>query len=178
MKVKKKYKDNLNGGIAKFINTIKRKDNKKDKINKKYQNDYYKIRKKFNVDYNKIDFTKRVILPQKNIEKPPPKKMIIITEFGKQLRRFGEGSYTSLIARTPMSFPIKGKKRINKSFDCGNRPDNGIFYGKENMKYNNNRPLRVKGKLRTKLINIESETPQCRVGRKHFFDKIKDNILF
>jgi hypothetical protein len=178
MPIRKSYcRDNLSGGIAKFINVNKRKDYSKDIFNKKYKIDYYKIRKKFKDDYNKIDFTKRVILPQKNIEKPPPKKMIIITEFGKQLRRFGEGSYTSLIARTPMSFPIKGKKRINKSFDCGNRPDNGIFYGKENMK-DNNRPLKIKGKLRTKLINIESETPQCRLGRKHFFDKIKDNILF
>ena len=42
--------------------------------------------------------------------------------------RLGEGSYVSLIARTPVSFPVKGRKRVNKSFDCGNRPDNIIFH--------------------------------------------------
>jgi hypothetical protein len=180
MKVGSRYKDNLTGGIAKFINTNKRKDHKKDNFNKKYKNDYYKIRKKFIVDYNKVDFTKRVIVPQKNIEKPPPKKMIIITDVGKKLRRFGECSYTSLIARTPMSFPVKGRKRINKSFDCGNKPDSGIFYENkiEECMKDNNRLFGVERKLRTKLNNAESETPPYRFGRKHFFEKIKDNILF
>ena len=75
MPSKKSYcKDHLSGGIAKFININKRKDYSKELFIKKYKKDYYKIRKKFIDDYNKIDFTKRVILPQKNIEKPLPKK--------------------------------------------------------------------------------------------------------
>lgn len=42
---RKSYKDNLNGGIAKFINVNKKKDVSKDEYNKKYNKDYYKIRK-------------------------------------------------------------------------------------------------------------------------------------
>ena len=179
MPITTKNKDNIIGSVAKFINTNKRKDKTKEIFNKKYNKDYYRIRKKFREDYNKIDFTKRVIIPQKNKEKVPPKKMRILTEARKNLLRVGECSFQSLMIRTPQSFPIKeGRKRINKSFDCGNRPDNIIFHDYKNFKNNFNRPLRIKGKLRTKLINIESETPQCRLGRKHFFDKIEDNILF
>jgi len=181
MPSKKSYcKDNLSGGIAKFINVNKRKDYSKELFIKKYKKDYYKIRKKFIDDYNKIDFTKRVILPQKNIEKPPPKKMKIITEAGKNLRRLGEGSYLSLIARTPVSFPVKGRKRVNKSFDCGNKPDSEIFFENkiEECMKDNNRLFGVERKFRTKLINIESEDPPYKFGRKHFYGKIKDSILF
>ena len=180
MPVKNYYRDNLDGGIAKFINVNKKKDFSKDIFNKKYKNDYYKIRKKFIDDYNKIDFTKRVIMPQKNPEKPRPKKTRIITELGKNFRRLGEGSYMSLIARTPVSFPIKGRRRINKSLDCGNKPDSEIFYDNkiEECIKDNNRLFGVKRKFRTKLINIESEDPPYRFGRKHFFGKIKDTKLF
>ena len=180
MPSKKNNKDNIVGGIAKFINVIKKKDNGKDEYNKKYNKDYYKIRKKYIVNYNKIDFTKRVILPQKNTEKPPIKKLILLTEQGKALRRLGEGSYNSLIVRTPMSFPVKGRKRINKSFDCGNKPDSEIFFENkiEECMKDNNRLFGVERKLRSKVINAESENPPYRFGRKHFFEKMKDTKLF
>ena len=177
---RKSYKDNLNGGIAKFINVNKKKDVSKDEYNKKYNKDYYKIRKKFKIDYNKVDFTKRVINPQKNTEKALPKKLRIMTQAGKELRRVGEGSYLSLIARTPVSFPIKGRKRINKSFDCGNKPDSEIFFDNkiEECVNDNKKLFGVQRKLRAKLINAESENLPYKFGRKHFFEKIKDSKLF
>ena len=177
---RKSYKDNLNGGIAKFINVNKKKDVSKDEYNKKYNKDYYKIRKKFKIDYNKVDFTKRVINPQKNTEKALPKKLRIMTQAGKELRRVGEGSYLSLIARTPVSFPIKGRKRINKSFDCGNKPDSEIFFdNKIEQCVNDNKKLfGVQRKLRAKLSNAESENLPYKFGRKHLFEKIKDSKLF
>jgi hypothetical protein len=177
---RKSYKDNLNGGIAKFINVNKKKDDSKDEYNKKYNKDYYKIRKKFKIDYNKVDFTKRVINPQKNTEKALPKKLRIMTQAGKELRRVGEGSYLSLIARTPVTFPIKGRKRINKSFDCGNKPDSEIFFDNkiEECVNDNKKLFGVQRKLRAKLINAESENLPYKFGRKHFFEKIKDSKLF
>ena len=177
---RKSYKDNLNGGIAKFINVNKKKDVSKDEYNKKYNKDYYKIRKKFKIDYNKVDFTKRVINPQKNTEKALPKKLRIMTQAGKELRRVGEGSYLSLIARTPVAFPIKGRKRINKSFDCGNKPDSEIFFDNkiEECVNDNKKLFGVQRKLRAKLINAESKNLPYKFGRKHFFEKIKDFKLF
>ena len=78
MAITTKNKDNIKGGIAKFINTNKRKDKTKENLIKKYNKDYYRIRKKFKEEYNKLDFTKRVIIPQKNKEKAPKKKMRIL----------------------------------------------------------------------------------------------------
>ncbi len=129
---------------------------------------------------NKVDFTKRVINPQKNTEKALPKKLRIMTQAGKELRRVGEGSYLSLIARTPVSFPIKGRKRINKSFDCGNKPDSEIFFDNkiEECVNDNKKLFGVQRKLRAKLINAESENLPYKFGRKHFFEKIKDSKLF
>ena len=103
-----------------------------------------------------------------------------MTQAGKELRRVGEGSYLSLIARTPVSFPIKGRKRINKSFDCGNKPDSEIFFdNKIEQCVNDNKKLfGVQRKLRAKLINAESENLPYKFGRKHFFEKIKDSKLF
>ena len=180
MKPSKYKKDNLSEGLAKFINVNKRRSTAKEDFNKKYKKDYYNIRKKFVDDYNKIDFTKSVILPQKNTEKAPPSKLRIYTQLGKDLLRVGEGSYTSLMVRTPMSFPVKGRKRINKSVDCGNKPDAELFWEDkiEECSKNNDRLFGVERKFRTKLINIESEDKPYKAGRRHFFGKIKDTKIY
>ena len=186
MPITTKNKDNIIGSVAKFINTNKRKDKTKEIFNKKYNKDYYRIRKKFREEYNKIDFTKRVIIPQKNKEKVPPKKMRILTEARKNLLRVGECSFQSLMIRTPQSFPIKeGRKRINKSFDCGNRPDNIIFHDYKNFKNkecqknnNDNEIFGVGRKLRIKLINFESRISPHKFGKKQYHGKIKDSKIF
>ena len=181
MTVKKKCRDNIIGGISKFINVNKKKDVKKEEFIKKYSKDYYKIRKKFKIEYNKIDFTKRVLIPENNTERISPKKLRIITEAGKKFRRFGEGSYMSLLVRTPMSFPVKGRKRLNSSFDCGNKNYNIIFYDNNNTeecKKENNRLFGVERKYRNKVINAESKVPSVKLGRKHFFEKIKKTKIF
>lgn len=156
---------------------------RKEEYNKKYNKDYYKIRKKFIYDYNKIDFTKRVILPQNNTERTSPQKLRILTEAGKTFRRVGEGSYMSLMVRTPVSFPVKGRKKVNKSFDCGNKNDSVIFNEnklKEFINVNNvkNKPCGIKKKLRAEMFNKESEILPIKRGRRHFYGKIKDSKIF
>ena len=183
MSITTKNKDNITRGIAKFINTNKRKDKTKENFIKKYNKDYYRIRKKFKEEYNKIDFTERVILPQKNREKAPPIKMRILTQAGRDLRRVGESSFKSLMIRTPQSFPIKaGRKRINKSFDCGNRPDNIIFHDYKKIECqknnNDNEIFGVGRKLRIKLINFESKISPYKFGKKQYFGKINDSKIF
>jgi hypothetical protein len=182
MPITTKNKDNIKGGIAKFINTNKRKDKTKENFIKKYNKDYYRIRKKFKVEYNKLDFTKRVIIPQKNKEKAPKKKMRILTQERKNLLRIGEGTFQSLMIRTPQSFPIKeGRKRINKSFDCGNRPNSIIYHDHNNKdkKYNHDTEIFGVGrKLRIKLINLESGISPIKFGKKQYHGKIKDSKIF
>jgi hypothetical protein len=87
----------------------------------------------------------------------------------------------SLLARTPMSFPVRGRKRLNNSLDCGNNLENIIFYDNNNIedcKKDNNRLFGVERKYRTKVINVESENPPYKFGRKHFFEKIKKTKIF
>ena len=107
--------------------------------------------------------------------------MIILTEAGKNLRRLGEGSFLSLMIRTPQSFPIKeGRKRISQSFDCGNKPDRVIFndFDTTECQKDNSRLFGAGRKLRTKFFNIESRISPYKLGRKHFFGKINDSKIF
>lgn len=181
----RKYKkntnyENLHGGLGRFINVGPKCNKKKDEIYKKYKPEYYQIKKKFKYDYNKYDFTRRVILPENNTEKKPVHKIRTFYSQEKDLRHTTDGSYRSLILKTPMTFPTKGRKRVNKSFDCGNRPDSEIFFDNkiEECAKGNEGLFGVERKIRRKEINKESVIPPYKFGRKHFFDKEKSTALF
>ena len=75
--------------------------------------------------------------------------------------------------KTPINFPTKGRKRMNKSFDCGNKPDSEIFFDnklEECNKYND-RLFGVERKIRRRIFKTKSKIPPYKFGRKHFFDK-------
>ena len=172
--------DNLEGGIGKFIETKPKKKISKQNIDKTYNSDYYKIKNKYKNDYNKYQFTQRVIDPEKNIEKMKVSKIKTFRSQEKNLRHITDGTYKSLMSKTPIDIPIKGRKRMNKSIDCGNKPDSILFYENrlEECSKDNNRLFGVERKFRTKLINTESVIPPYKFGRKHFFDKEKSTSLY
>ena len=149
-------------------------------VDKIYDSDYYKIKNKYKNDYNKYNFTQRVICPENDTEK---KRINKIRTYGSQennLRHTTDGTYKSLMFKTPMTLPLKGRKRMNKSIDCGNKPDSIIFYENrlEECKKDNNRLFGVERKFRSKVINTESEIQPYKFGRKHFFDKEKSTSLY
>ena len=145
-----------------------------------YDADYYKIKNKYKNDYNKYNFTQRVLCPENNTEKVRINKIKTYTSQKNILRHKTDGTYKSLMLITPEVFPIKGRKRINKSIDCGNKPDSILFYEDklEECNKDNNRLFGVERKLRAKAINIESEIQPYKFGRKHFFDKEKKTALY
>jgi hypothetical protein len=181
---RKNYKntiyENMHGGLGRFINAGQKCHKKPDEIYKKYKPEYYKIKKKFKNDYNNFDFTRRVILPENDTEKKPVNKIRTFYSQEKDLRHLTDGSYRSLILKTPMTFPIKGRKRVNKSFDCGNRPDSEIFfdYKMEECTKGNEGLFGVERKIRRKPINTESQLPPYKFGRKHFFKEEKSTSLY
>lgn len=179
-KYKKTTNENLYCGLGRFINSGPKYHKKRDEIYKKYKPEYYKIKKKFKYDYNNFDFTQRVILPENNTEKKPVHKIRTFYSQEKDLRHTTDGSYRSLILKTPMTFPTKGRKKVNKSFDCGNRPDSEIFfdYKMEECNKGNDGLFGVERKIRRKAINKESELPPYKFGRKHFFNKEKTTSLY
>lgn len=168
-----KKKDNLADGLARFINV---KELPKP-ISKEMKNtDYYKIQQK-----KKLDITKRVLFPYRNNDtlKKLGKKTFYSQE--KYLRNSTNGNYSSLIEKTPQYFPIKGKKRINKSEEGGNKPDIDLFFrgevGKREGEGNTGRVFGVQRKRKIKINNEESTEMlgmKNKGGRKHFLivDKI------
>ena len=145
-----------------------------------YDADYCKIKNKYKNDYNKYDFTQRVLCPQNNPEKNKINKIKTYSSQEDILRHKTDGTYKSLMNITPEVFPIKGRKRMNKSIDCGNKPDSIIFYEDklEECKKDNNRLFGVERKYRTKVINTESEIQPYKFGRKHFFSQEKKTALY
>ena len=161
-------KDHLKDGIGTYIyKNQSKKINPSKFVNKK--NDYNKIRYE-NKDYN---VTQRVIIPDKNYTKIKPNKKKFFSQ-EKNLRYTSDGSYQSLIDRTPISFPIKGRKKINNSFEC----DHDLFLRKNIQDDNGVRIFGVERKNIRKNHNYESELPKFKFGRKHFYFKEEKTSLY
>ena len=171
IKIDKSQKDHLQDGIGSYIYKRQlKKINPEIFVNK----NPYNIIKYNNKDYN---VTQRVLIPDKNTIKLKPNKKRFFSQ-EKNLRYTSKGNYQSLIDRTPVILPIKGRKRLNKSFDSGNKPDNDLFL-RENIKENKDiRLFGVERKYITKNHNNESEIPKYTFGRKHFFHQEVKNSLY
>ena len=103
-----------------------KKINPNDFINKSA---YHKIKYE-NKDFN---VTQRVLNPEKNmIQEKQNKKRFFSQE--KNMRYTSKGNYQSLIDRTPIILPIKGRKKWNKSLENGYRHDDDIFLRKKNIR--------------------------------------------
>lgn len=136
--------------------------------------DYYKIKEKKN-----IEITKRVLFSEINNETPKRKGRKTFYSQERYFRNSTRGDYLSLMERTPDSFPIKGKKKLNKSIDSGNRPDNDLFLRKQiDERKDNLQTDRIFGVERKRKIienNFESGSVRLKQsGRKHF--KIEDKV--
>ena len=176
----KAMRDNLKGGLGKFLNVKIQNEKKEKDINKIYNADYYKIKNKYKNEYNKYIFTQRVLLPQKNMEEiEKTKKIRTFASQEKYLRHATDGSYRSIMLKTPEYFPTKGRKKINKSNDCGNKPDSDIFFRNKNEDYKvDDRLFGVERKCRSRYMNTESSLPRYKFGRKPFFEKRQYNPLY
>ena len=168
--------DNLKYGIGNFMNVMIINKKKGKDLDKSYNADYYKIKNKYQNEFNKYKFTQRVLIPQKNTEPVEMEKTKRIRKFGSQeknLRHTTDGTFKSLMLKTPDSFPTKGRKRINKSIDCGNKPDSDIFLVnkmEDYIKNDDNRLFGVERKFRNRFANEESVIPPYKLAKRHFFE--------
>lgn len=161
-------KDHLEEGIGTYIYKKQfKKINPADFINKSIYNKIQFENKNFNI-------TQRVINPEKNkIKEKPNNKRFFSQE--KNLRHTTDGTYRSLINRTPVVFPIKGRKILNKSLES-----HDIFLRDINN-INEDKAVRLFGverKYITKNHNAESELPKYKFQRKHFFNKEVKTSLY
>lgn len=178
----RRQNDHFKGGLGKFLNTMEIK-NRKENID--MNSDYSRIKQRLKYDCNKYNRTLRVIFPDKNYEGPQKKtKKKFFGDKEKKLRNTSAGSYASLMDRTPITMPIRGRKRLNKSIDYGNNNSNNreedkydfFWKGRRNsIECTNDRLFGVERKKKLKVINLETEPSYLRqCGRKHF--KVEDKV--
>ena len=160
-KTKQPLNDNLQGGIGNFLN---------QKYLQSTDNNILLQRNKNNLNYEfkrKI-ITKRVLNPIFNNEPEIGVKNITVKNIDKE-RHSTTGNFKSLIDKTPLIFPIKGKKRINKSYDITN---NSL-----DINYDNFIGFEKRGKVKNRRIDIETIQYISHLGKRHF-SLPKDNIVF
>ena len=163
-KINNNIKDNLEGGIGKFL-SIENIDN-----NKTIRP--YSSRNNMNSFFKNLN-TNRVIHPNLNNETNKQIRKRINHSMEKYINK-NNGNINSLFNKTPISFPIKGKKRVNGSFDYKNSVD---IFSKDFLYDNNYNPVFGNGgKLHlSNYANKENEPKDIfSSGRKHF--KTKMNI--
>jgi hypothetical protein len=164
-KINNNIKDNLEGGIGKFLS----RENKIENDIKVRPNT---SRNNINNFYKNLN-TNRVIHPNLNNEETKQIRKRINNSMEKYINK-NNGNIFSLLNKTPLSFPIRGKKRVNSSFDN----KNGVDIFSKDFLYDNkfNHLLGNGGKLHLSVYaNKETESKDIfSSGRKHF--KTKMNI--
>jgi len=168
------YEQNNNNyfqkGTSSYIYEHEKKNNKINPSKFVNKNIYNKIKYENN-DYN---ITKRVIIPEKNLTKLKPTKKRFFSQ-ERDLRHTTDGSYQSLLDRTPLTFPTKGRKKIIRSVEY---KDHDLFLRKKIENDNSIRLFGVERKNITKNHNLESEPPKFKFGRKHFYFKETNTSLY
>ena len=161
-----KTKDNLEGGIGRFLNRIIRENEMKREREKNLSNNKYINRNK---GYKNLNLnSQRVIYPEKDTEIKKVNKKRTYRSQEKNLLHTTDGRITSLLKKTPLKFINKGKK-MNCSVEYGRKKDTNLFSDEflNDKKYN--RIPGVKRKHLTHKVNIETQPLDIFAnGRKHF----------
>lgn len=166
-KLLNKTKDNLEGGIGRFLNRIIRENEMEREREKNSPNNKY-INKKKEYKYLNLN-SQRVIYPEKDTEIKKVNKKRTYRSQEKNLLHTTDGRITSLLEKTPLQFNNKGKKMLNSSVEYGKKKDTNLFSDEflNDKKYN-----RIPGVKRKHLIhkvNLETQpVDQFANGRKHF----------
>lgn len=155
--------DNLEGGIGNFLNR---------KYLQSIDNNYFIIKQnKDNLNYEikRNIISKRVLNPIFNNEPEVGLKNIKGKNIDKE-RHSTKGNFKSLIDKTPLIIPIKGKKRRNNSYDNKN---NILNINNDN---NNYMGFEKRGKVKNRRIDIETIECISHLGKRHF-SLPKDNVF-
>ena len=167
-KIIRKHKDNLDGGIGRYLNRISLENEienqKKNNILKNRNISQKKALKYLNLN------SQRVIYPEKDTEIKKVNKKRTYGSQEKNLLHTTDGRITSLLDKTPLLFRNRGKKMLNNSVDYGRKKDTDLFSDEflNDKKYN-----RIPGVKRKHLIhkvNLETQpVDEFSMGRKHFY---------
>lgn len=127
-KIKGKRKDNLEGGLGKFL-MEERRDRRFLNHSINASHSLSRIKK---LHDNDLKQTRRVIYPASNNEPQRPQKKKTYQNSQRTLRFSREGCYFDLIEKTPKFIPIKGKKRMHRDYNQNRERYLGVFGGCDN----------------------------------------------
>ena len=158
-------KDNLEGGIGRFL-TKSRLENEKQNEKNSFENNNKRKKNKF-LNTN----SQRVIYPEKDTEVKKVNKIRTYGSIEKNLLHTTDGRITSLLAKTPLNFRYRGKRTYNNSVDYGKRKDTNLFSEEFLNDKNYNRIPGVTRKHLTHKVNLETQPLDKQDGIKsHFYN--------
>ena len=167
-KIIRKPKDNLEGGIGRYLNRISLQNEiertKRDNLLKKNKINHKKALKFLNLN------SQRVIYPEKDTEIKKVHKKRTYRSQEKNLLHTTDGRITTLLDKTPLYIRNKGRKHLNNSVDYGRKRDTDYFSDEFLNDSNYNRIPGVKRKHLIHKVNIETQPlDEFFMRRKHFY---------
>ena len=143
-------KDNLEGGIGRFL-TKNRFENEKQNEKNSFENNPRKKNKLLNIN------SQRVINPEKDTEVKKVNKIRTYGSMEKDLLHTTDGRITTLLGKTPLNFKYRGKRTYNNSVDYGKRKDTNLFSEEFLNDKSYNRIPGVTRKHLTHKVNLETQ---------------------
>jgi len=177
-KIMRKTKDNLEGGIGRYINRIIA-ENERERRREIYslQNNN-KITREKALKYLNLN-SQRVIYPEKDTEIKRVNKKRTYGSQEKNLLHTTDGRITSLLDKTPLRFENRGKKMLNNSVDYGRKKDTNLFSDEFLNDKEYNRIPGVKRKHIIPKVNIETQPiDEFSMGRKHFYYNRNKSLIY
>lgn len=169
-------KDNLEGGIGRFLNRNREECQEQPRINRKNKNRSMAASRGNN--YYNIN-TQRVIYPEKDTEIPRVNKRRTYGCDENNLLHTTNGNILSLINKTPLVNPIKGKKRFNNSIDCKTKNGDINIFSDEFL--NDREYNRIPGVKRKHLFYNSSVdntlTKDNNRRRMHYNNQLKSHVF-
>ncbi len=178
-KIMCKTKDNLEGGIGRYLNKII-SENERERRREIYslKNNNNKITRDKALKYLNLN-SQRVIYPEKDTEIKRVNKKRTYGSQEKNLLHTTDGRITSLLDKTPLQFENKGKKMLNNSVDYGRKKDTNLFSDEFLNDKQYNRIPGVKRKHIIPKVNIETQPiDEFSMGRKHFYNYKNKSLIY
>ena len=154
-------KDNLEGGIGRFL-TKNRLENEKQNEKNSFENNQRKKNKLLNIN------SQRVINPEKDTEVKKVNKIRTYGSMEKDLLHTTDGRITTLLCKTPLNFKYRGKRTYNNSVDYGKRKDTNLFSEEFLNDKNYNRIPGVTRKHLTHKVNLETQQLDKQNGIRNY----------
>ena len=177
-KIFRKHKDNLEGGIGRYLTKIQLENEKLRQQEKETDQNLLKNKISKNKAYKYLNLnSQRVIYPEKDTEMKKVNKKRTYGSQEKNLLHTTDGRITSLLEKTPLHFKNRGKKMLNNSVDYGRKRDTNLFSDDFLNDKGYNRIPGVDRKHIIPKVNVETQPlDEFSMGRKHFY-KYKNKLL-